>query len=174
MRAFRPRFWGIIAITAVLGVCANLAIAYIPLSGFDPVEYIWQNSIQTGDAAAESLRYVDAERQYRIAVAIADIGHFRPGLLAQAKQGVATALWAQGRYAEAEASWCSAIEITQSEYGATSERLIDPLNDLAGRYRAAGRDSLSDVCESRVVSIARSLEPTYLRAVALQESQLPS
>lgn len=128
---------------------------------------------EAGGVAAEALQYADAERYYRHALLLSRGEKDDPLVTALALRGLANAVAAQGRHAEAERFLLEAVALSEATRGPASVEVLSVLGDLRGLYVLADLDSLGEACEARMDAITYQVEPIFRRAVEIQESRNP-
>ena len=174
MRLPGRRYWWVVAAIVVIGGLGTVLTACLASPEFDPLGAVAWQVEWAGESALKSLRFADAERNFRVVEALGATDPARLELRLSAAAGLFEVMWAQGRYRDVVAQGRKIVLLAESEYGSRSKALIAPLRELAKRYRSIGCDSLADAAGSRVEAIATYLEPSHLRAVEIEEKRTPA
>lgn len=111
-----------------------------------------------GNSASHNFDFKTAERHFRASIDLirACGGERDESTLtwyAEAHEDLADDLEAQGRLAEAEATYLRALRLYERAYSRESETFVGALSALADIYSTTGRDSAAHACTARIDAI---------------------
>ncbi len=126
----------------------------------------------TGDAAFVKKDYVNAEKEYKAALADAEKRNPDSPLIRIALDSLATNYMAWGKYAEAEATYKREIEIVEKQQGTESAEMLSALENMTWLYLKQQRFGEADILNKKALAIVNSLSPDKHRAdLSVLESQ---
>lgn len=118
----------------------------------------WEKHHQTGLAAYRNKNYLEAEEQFKAALAEAEKFSNDDWRLAQTLSNLAEIYRFQSKYSEATPYFQRLVEISEESFGPDHPNVAAHLNNLAGNYRARG--------------MLAEAEPLYKRALDIWERNL--
>ena len=124
-----------------------------------------------GDAAFIKNDYLEAERQYKAALAVAEEDGPDNYLVQTASHYLGINYLAQKKYAESEIAYQRQLKVAEKLYGTESPELLSPLDDITWLYINWKRFDDAQSHNERALSIAARLsEGEHKDAMARAES----
>ena len=124
-----------------------------------------------GDSAYNKGDYLEAEKHYKAALVVAEKQSPNNSQVQTALHYLGVNYVAQGKYAEAEATYKRQINVAETVYGAESPDLLSPLSDITLLFIKQGRFDAAGQYNQRALSIISKIpKGEHKEAVELTES----